>query len=263
MRLNIGTLFVATAQAHSIFQVSCTGLDVSICRAVLTGVRQRVSVNGVDQGLLVGLRAPANDNPVTNVNDPNMACGQPGTHSNVVINVKAGDKIGADWGHVIGGAQYANDKAQYIDPSHKGPIMYYMAKVDNAATAPLTGLKWFKIYQESFDAANARWAVDDMIANKGWSYTTIPTCLAPGQYLLRVELLALHSAYDLNGAQFYQSCAQLNLASEGTVVPTATVSIPGVYQQNDPSILIQIWVNGKDDNGHRPYNAPGPAPMTC
>lgn len=192
-----------------------------------------------------------------------MACGQPGTHSNVVINVKAGDKIGADWGHVIGGAQYANDKAQYIDPSHKGPIMYYMAKVDNAATTGTSGLKWFKIYEESFDAPSATWAVDTMIKNGGWSYANIPTCLAPGQYLLRVELLALHSAYDNMGAQFYQSCAQINLSSEGTVVPTNTVSIPGLYQQNDPSILIQIWVNGKDDNGHRPYKAPGPAPMTC
>jgi len=243
MRLNIGALLFATAQAHSIFQ--------------------RLSVNGADQGLLTGLRAPANDNPVTDVNDANMACGQPGTHSSTVINVKAGDKIGAAWGHVIGGAQFANDKAQYIDPSHKGPIMYYMAKVDNAATASLTGLKWFKVYEESFDAPKAVWAVDTMVANKGWSYATIPTCIAPGQYLLRVELLALHSAYNSKGAQFYQSCAQLNVASSGTVVPTQTVSIPGVYQQSDPSILIQIWVNGRDDNGHRAYKAPGPAPMTC
>jgi len=243
MRLVIAAVFVATAHAHSIFQ--------------------RVSVNGADQGLLVGLRAPANDNPVTDVKDPNMVCGQPGTHSNVVINVKAGDKVGASWGHVIGGAQYANDKAQYIDPSHKGPIMYYMAKVDNAATASLTGLKWFKIYEESFDAPKARWAVDDMVANKGWSYAKIPTCIAPGQYLLRVELLALHSAYSSKGAQFYQSCAQLNVSGDGSLVPAQTVSIPGLYQQNDPSILIQIWVNGRDDNGHKPYKAPGPAPMAC
>lgn len=224
---------------------------------------QRVSVNGADQGLLVGLRAPSTDYPVTDVNDPNMVCGQPGTHSGTVINVKAGDKIGAFWGHVIGGAQYPNDPAIYIDPSHKGPIMYYMAKVDNAATSSEQGLKWFKISQDGFDTNRVKWAVDDMIANGGWSYTSVPTCIEPGQYLLRVELLALHSAYNLYGAQFYQSCAQLNVAGSGTVSPSPTVSIPGVYQQNDPSIHIQIWVNGVDDNGRKPYTIPGPAPMTC
>jgi lytic cellulose monooxygenase (C1-hydroxylating) len=229
----------------------------------LTGIHQKISVNGVDQGQLVGLRAPTNDYPVEDVTNANMACGQPGSRSNTIINVKAGDKIGAFWGHVIGGAQFPNDPAMYIDKSHKGPIMNYMAKVDNAATSPHAGLKWFKISEESFDAGKRRWAVDDMIANKGWSYTTIPTCIAPGQYLLRVELLALHSAYNSRGAQFYQSCAQLNVTSSGSVLPGQTVSIPGLYKQNDPSILIQIWVNGRDDNGGRPYKAPGPAPMTC
>jgi cellulase len=77
-----------------------------------------------------------------------MACGQPGSHPSAVINVKAGDKIGAFWGHVIGGAQYPNNLAICIDPSHKGPIMYYMAKVNDAATASTAGLKWFKIYEE-------------------------------------------------------------------------------------------------------------------
>lgn len=42
-----------------------------------------------------------------------------------------------------------------------------------------------------------------MVANNGWSYFTMPTCIAPGNYLLRVELLALHSAYTSGQAQFY------------------------------------------------------------
>lgn len=192
-----------------------------------------------------------------------MACGQPGTRSDVVLDVQAGDQIGAFWGHVIGGAQWPGDPAEYIDKSHKGPIMYYMARVDDAATSDLAGLGWFKIHEEDFDHQQGIWAVDRMIADKGWSYATVPECLAPGQYLFRVELLALHSAYDLQGAQFYQSCAQLNVAGEGTVLPSETVQIPGLYQQDDPSILIQIWVNGVDNNGLKPYSAPGPAPMTC
>jgi cellulase len=37
----------------------------------------------------------------------------------------------------------------------------------------------------------------------------MPSCVAPGQYLMRVELLALHSASTAGGAQFYMECAQI------------------------------------------------------
>lgn len=48
-----------------------------------------------------------------------------------------------------------------------------------------------------------------MIANGGWHYFDMPSCIAPGQYLMRVELLALHSASSPGGAQFYMECAQI------------------------------------------------------
>ncbi|KAK0666995.1 family 61 putative glycoside hydrolase [Cercophora samala] len=224
---------------------------------------QKVSVNGVEHPQLHGLRAPSQPNPVTNVNDAQLACGIRGTQSNQVISVKAGDRVGAWWGHVIGGAQWPNDPDHPIASSHKGPISTYMAKVDNAATASPNNLKWFKISEEGLNTQTGKWGVDTMIANKGWSYATIPTCLAPGHYLLRQELLALHSAYSNMGAQFYQSCAQLSVSSSGSYVPSQTVSIPGAYKQNDPGILLQIWVASVPDNGRKPYPIPGPRPMTC
>lgn len=243
MKFGLITVLGASVQAHSIFQ--------------------KLSVNGVEQAQLVGLRAPTQPNPVTNVNDAQLACGIRGTQSDKVISVKTGDKIGAWWGHVIGGQQWPNDPDHPIAASHKGPISTYMARVDNAATAQPSGLKWFKITEDAFNPSTGKWGVDNMIANKGWSYATIPTCLAPGQYLLRQELIALHSAYSNQGAQFYQSCAQLNVAGSGSFVPSQTVSIPGAWQQNDPGVLIQIWVNSIPDNGRKPYTAPGPRPMTC
>lgn len=180
-----------------------------------------------------------------------MACDQPGSHSSTVINVMAGDKIGVFWGHIIGGAQYPNDLAIYIDPSHKGPIMYYVAKVNDAATASKAGWKWFKIYKEGFDTSRVKWTVDDMILNAGWSYITLPTCIAPGQYLLRVELLALHSAYDLNGAQFCQSCANSIWIAQGRYRRRRLCrSLPVSAERSehpDPDL-----VNGKDDNGRKP-----------
>ena len=41
------------------------------------------------------------------------------------------------------------------------------------------------------------------IANGGVQSITIPSCIAPGQYLLRGEIIALHAATSPNGAQFY------------------------------------------------------------
>jgi cellulase len=82
---------------------------------------------------------------VQNVNSQDMVCGQSGSKSQTVINVKAGDRIGALYQHVIGGAQFPNDPDNPIAPSHKGPVMVYLAKVDNAASASQNGLKWYVV----------------------------------------------------------------------------------------------------------------------
>ncbi|KAK0638774.1 glycoside hydrolase [Cercophora newfieldiana] len=225
---------------------------------------QKVSVNGKDQGQLTGIRAPTNNNPVQDVNNNNMICGQPGSKSQTVIKVAGGDRIGAYWGHVIGGQQFPNDADHPIAKSHKGPVMAYLAKVDNAASASVNGLKWFKIWQDTFDTGSKVWGVDNMIKNQGWVYFNIPTCLAGGEYLLRVETLALHSANKPNQAQFYQSCAQISLTSSGSKVPSETVSFPGAYKASDPGISANIYgLAGQPDNGGKSYQAPGPAPITC
>jgi cellulase len=246
MKFSLATVLACglAAEAHSIFQ--------------------KVSVNGKDQGQLTGIRAPNNNNPVQDVNSNNMICGQPGSKSNTVIKVAGGDRIGAYWGHIIGGQQFPNDADHPIAKSHKGPVMAYLAKVDNAATASLNGLRWFKIWQDTFDTGSKTWGVDNLIKNQGWVYFNIPTCLAGGDYLLRVETLALHSANKPNQAQFYQSCAQISLTSSGTKVVTDTVSIPGAYTQQHPGISTNIYgLAGQPDNAGRPYQAPGPAPITC
>lgn len=87
------------------------------------------------------------------------------------------------------------------------------AKVDNAATATAdSSLKWFKISEDGFNTSTRKWAVDTMIENGGWNYFDIPSCVAPGNYLMRVELLALHSAYSQGGAQFYMVCFKSKMA---------------------------------------------------
>lgn len=84
---------------------------------------------------------------------------------------------------------------------------------------------------------------------------TLPANLPAGEYLMRMENIALHSAQGFGGgeiymfifvyrcphldnlylrplAQFYISCAQLNVQSSGTGTPGPLVAIPGVYSGN-------------------------------
>jgi cellulase len=138
----------------------------------------------------------------------------------------------------------------------------FRAKVDNAASASTSGNKWFKVYEDGLDGSG-NWGVDRMIANAGWVDFTMPTCIAPGQYLLRAEIIALHSASNSMGVQFYMGCAQINVSSSGSKVGT-TVSFPGAYQQNDAGILLSIYDSKGNPKGNgTPYKIPGPAVMTC
>ncbi len=201
---------------------------------------QQLSVNGKSAGQLTGLRAPNNNNPVQDVTSNSIICGQPGSTSPQVVDVAPGDKIGTYWQHVIGGAQMPGDKDNPIAHSHKGPVMMYLAKVDDASKTSITGLKWFKIYEDGFDTGNKLWGVDRMVSNNGWAYFEFPHCIAPGQYLLRGEIIALHSAKSTGAAQFYQSCAQIKVTGSGSFSPGQTVNFPGAYKAEDQGIHINI-----------------------
>ncbi|GJD01255.1 glycosyl hydrolase family 61 [Colletotrichum higginsianum IMI 349063] len=236
------------------------GLAVSVSGHAIF---QKLSVNGVDQGALKGVRATSSNNPIQNVNDGGFACNNNIQYKDSnVISVPAGAKVGAWWGHVIGGPQGSNDPDHPIAASHKGPIIAYLAKVDNAASTGTAGLKWFKAAEAGLSGST--WAVDTMIANGGWHYFTLPSCVAPGDYLLRVELIALHGASVQGEAQFYMGCAQIRVTGSGNNAGSSFVSFPGAYSASHPGILVSIYDNtGRPTNGGRPYSIPGPAVISC
>lgn len=133
--------------------------------------------------------------------------------------------------------------------------MTYLAKCPNTdcTTADPTTLNWFKINHAGL--SDGTWASDTLIAaNNTWT-VTIPSDIAPGPYLIRHELLALHSASNANGAQFYPMCANLKITGTGSAVPTDTVKFPGAYSPTDPGILINIFYPVVTS-----YTIPGPAP---
>ena len=67
---------------------------------------------------------------------------------------------------------------------------------------------------------------------------TLPQNLAPGEYLVRHEIIALHLATEKGKAEFYPSCQQIKVGGNGTGVPTQDelLSFPGAYSDDDPGI---------------------------
>jgi hypothetical protein len=138
----------------------------------------------------------------------------------------------------------------------------YLAAV-SAANSPSagSGAVWFKIWDWApkyskttglvFDTIGMSsfptrivdtWISSDPCPPAGGGITTlnfnIPKSVPSGQYLMRVEHIALHAAGSYQGAQFYIACAQLNIVGGGSGSPSPKVAIPGVYTGYEPGILI-------------------------
>lgn len=165
------------------------------------------------------------NSPITDVTSNDLRCnaGASSGASTSTYTVAAGSTVG-----------FALDQAIF----HPGVLNVYLTKVTNATTADgSTG--WFKIYQVSAvtnGGTSITWPTD----NATQFTFSLPKSIPSGQYLMRIEHIALHSASSTGGAQFYISCAQLNVTGGGSANP-ATVSIPGVYSATDPGILINIY----------------------
>jgi len=191
----------------------------------------QLGVEGTTYPISHGIRDPNYDGPITDVTTEYIACNggpNPTTPSPDVINVKAGDTVQATWRHTLTSTA-ANDDIYVVDPSHKGPVMAYMKKVSDATSDVGYGDGWFKISEAGYNPATQDWATSDLVANAGVQSITIPSCLEDGQYLLRPELIALHSAATKEGAQFYLECAQINVSGGTGTGKPSTVSLPGAY----------------------------------
>lgn len=70
---------------------------------------------------------------------------------------------------------------------------------------------------------------------------TIPACLEDGNYLVRHEIIALHSAWAYPGAQFYPGCHQIKVSGGGSTVPSSLVAFPGAYAGDDAGITYDAY----------------------
>ncbi|EIM79875.1 uncharacterized protein STEHIDRAFT_150860 [Stereum hirsutum FP-91666 SS1] len=183
-----------------------------------------------------------------------------------IADFTTGDITCNDGGDTAAGASATLAAGDSVDffwtawpDSHKGPTMTYMAKCDTDDCSTFSGQDgdvWFKIDHAGLDADLTTWASDDLIANNNSWTVTIPSDIASGGYLLRHELLALHSAGTALGAQFYPMCAQVVVTGGGSASPSG-VALPGAYATNDPGILIDIY------QSLTTYAIPGPTVYTA
>lgn len=115
-------------------------------------------------------------------------------------------------------------------------------------------MEFFKIGEAGLKAgsgAPGQWASDDLIKNNNTWAVKIPDNIAAGEYVLRHEIIALHSSGDRDGAQNYPQCINIVVSGSGTEKPTGVIGTK-LYTPEDPGILVNIYQNLAE------YIIPGP-----
>ncbi|KAJ3513004.1 hypothetical protein NLJ89_g3188 [Agrocybe chaxingu] len=230
MRFNtlasVATLIVS-ASAHSTFQ--------------------QLWINGVDAGSSC-LRTAANNNPIS-TNGGDLACNVHSRSPNV-CTIRPGDKVTVEMHQQPGQRSCANEG---IGGNHFGPVLVYMASVSDATTADARSAGWFKVSELGLVSRNPQYFGSQVLNDNCGHYTFTVPDIAPGNYLIRAEVIALHVAGSSGGAQHYPACFQVNVAGSGTARPP-TVRFPGAYSPSDPGILVNIYQSLST------YRVPGPTP---
>lgn len=140
--------------------------------------------------------------------------------------------------------------------SHHGPVIDYLASCagDDCSTVDKTTLEFFKIGEGGLNIGSGvpgTWASDELIANNNTWSAKIPADIAPGNYVLRHEIIALHSSGERDGAQNYPQCINIVVSGGGSAEPAGVVGTK-LYTPEDAGILVNIYQNLKE------YVIPGP-----
>jgi len=206
-----------------------------------------------DQDLQSPVRMISTPSPVKGADNPAMNCGQDARPAALVADANPGSKVSFGWRSGEDGVLW---------PHNLGPMITYMAACNGpCAQADVANAKFFKIHQVG-QKQDGSWFQDDLHNNADATVDmTLPNNLPAGEYLIRHEIIALHLAGDVGGAEFYPSCSQIRLSAPANPstasLPTDTVTFPGGYSDNDPGIHVNVF----DDN-FKYTNFPGPAVIT-
>ncbi|KAG9248615.1 glycoside hydrolase [Calycina marina] len=215
------------------------GLSILASQASAHYIFQQLTANGQLNNIYRYIRENSNYNsPVTDLASNDLRCnvGASGTGTDT-ISVAAGSSV-----------SFTADIAVY----HQGPVSVYMAEAPGTAAAfDGSGAVWFKILDIGPVFPGGTW-------NLKQTYTfNIPGCIPAGQYLLRIQQLAIHNPWPAGIPQFYIECAQLAVTGGGSKSLGPKVAIPGAFHDTDPGYTVNIY------NNFNNYTVPGPAVATC
>ncbi|KAI0471720.1 carbohydrate-binding module family 1 protein [Xylariaceae sp. FL0804] len=170
-----------------------------------------------------------------------IICHKSATPAGGHAQVAAGDSISIQWSE--------------WPESHHGPMLDYLAACDgDCSSVDKTALEFFRIDGVGItdnSAAPGTWGSDVMINDNNTWLVQIPASLKAGNYVLRHETIALHSAGSEGGAQNYPQCFNLAVTGSGTSVPAGTLG-EELYSPTDAGIEINIYEAGIT------YEMPGP-----
>ncbi|KAH6888195.1 glycosyl hydrolase family 61-domain-containing protein [Thelonectria olida] len=137
---------------------------------------------------------------------------------------------------------------------HPGPIQVYMSRATGDDVASYDGSgDWFKVYELGanfpMESSGENWQV----WGKNRIDFQVPTEVPSGQYLVRIEHLALHRP---SGTEFYFNCAHVEVTNTGSALePSDLVKIPGVYDSTTEGLSPNYSIY----SGGTSYPMPGPA----
>lgn len=182
--------------------------------------------------------------PGNALGDPDIICARGATPGAISAPVAAGDSVSLQW-------------TPWPD-SHHGPVLDYLAPFSgDPSTIDKTALKFFKIDgvgMTSTVGSPPNFADDDMIKNNNTWTVKIPSDIAPGNYVLRHETIALHQAGSAGGSQPYPQCINLQVTGSGTATPEGVAGTE-LYKETDPGILFNIYTTFTATDQ---YPVPGP-----
>ncbi|KAJ3933933.1 MAG: glycosyl hydrolase family 61-domain-containing protein [Lentinula lateritia] len=192
------------------------------------------------------IRQVSDISPVKGASNPDLNCGLSAQFAADVADANPGDALAFDW--------RGGDNQNW--PHNTGPMLTYMTSCGSSSctTYNSSSSKWFKIQQVARVSFGGPWAqaavMEGFPAN-----VTLPSTLAPGNYLIRHEIMGLQGAVSVGGAEFYPACSQIKVGGSQTGGPTEDelVLLPGAYSDTDPGIY--------DPNVYDPsasYTFPGP-----
>jgi len=144
--------------------------------------------------------------------------------------------------------------------SHHGPIIDYLAPCpsDNCLASSPASLKFTKIAETGLVKPGSPkeyvWATDQLRkSNNTWS-VKIPAALKAGNYVLRNEIIALHTAGTVGGAQNYPQCFNVKVVGGGSVALPVGIPATQFYRPETKGIVFNI----ARTVGVGEYTVPGP-----